>query len=247
MALKDYFASLMFLVLPGLGAAQMYLGVGADFGGIARQGAWADTYGRSLAAGARIEALGKKGLLLNLQGGILFGNEVKVDPLAGLRTSVGLLGDEVDRARPVDVALRSRGYRISALVGYQSLFGKKLLGWRVLGGPSYTTHKIRIQDDASLTTSNLRPDYKRGYDRRAGGVGGYAEGGLIYTQPDRQITVFLMATVNVFRSEPLRSTQFDLRAAAPAAGTDAGLGLKIGLVTALLRPNSLKEAEDIYY
>ncbi len=233
--------------LPLLAGGQSYLGVGADFGGLVRRGTWADTYGPTLLSGVRVEALNKKGLLLNLQGEIMFGNTVKLDPIGQLRTEVGILGDEADRARPVDVPLRSRGYRFAATVGYQGLFGQRMLGWRVLAGPAFTSHKIRIQDDATLTTSNLSTDYKRGYDRRAGGFGGYAEAGLMYTQPDRQFTVFLMGTASVFNAEPLRSTQFDTQAVTPQAGTDVGLGLKVGIATALLRPGGVREAEDIYY
>ncbi len=247
MGLKRPAVGLLLLLATGIASAQSYLGVGADFGTLVRRGVWSETYGPTALAGARIEAANEKGLLLNVQGELLFGNDVKVDPIAGLRTEVGLLGDEESAARPVDIALKSRGVRLSVLLGYQALFGETSFGWRVLAGPSYTTHNIRIQDDATLTTSNLRPAYKQGYDRRAGGIGGYAEGGIIYTQPDRQITVFLVGTLNVFNAEPLRSTQFDLGMAGPRAGTDTGIGAKVGIVTALLRPNRLSEAEDIYY
>ncbi len=233
--------------VPARCAAQSYLGVGADFGIVVPRGEWRQTYGQALQSGVRLEAASKGGLLLSLRGDVLFGNTLKVDPIAGLRTDVGILGDESDRARPVDVPLRARGYSIAALLGYQSVLGAHKLGWRAMAGPAYTTHKIRIQDDATLTTSNLRAEYKHGYDRLAGGFGVYGEGGMIYTQADRQVTFFLVATVSVIGSRPLRSTQFDLGAAAPGNGTDVGLGFKVGFTTALLRPGGVSEAEDIYY
>ena len=228
-------------------SAQRYVGVGADFGGIIREGNWADTYGPALVTGARVEVASARGWLIDLHGDLLYGNRVKIDPLAGLRTDVGILGDESDRARPVDIALRSRGFRVATLFGYQRVYGASNLGWRALVGPSYTVHNIRIQDDATLTTSNLRSDYKRGYDRRAGGWGGLGEFGGVLTQPDRQTTLFLTATVNVFRAVPLRSTQFDLQVQAPAPAIDVALGLKVGVVVALYRPTSREQAEEIYY
>lgn len=229
------------------GSAQTYVGVGADFGAVSRRGNWSETYGPALVTGARVEAGTPKGWLLTVQGELLYGNDVRVDPIAGLRTTVGILGDEGDAAAPVDVPLRSRGWRLAALVGYQREFARAAFGWRMLVGPAYTRHNIRIQDDATLTTSNLRDGYKRGYDRRAGGVGGYAEAGLHYTRDNRNFVAFLTATANVFASEPLRSVQFDLRRQAPAAGTDIAVGAKLGFVTALFRPASAREAEDIYY
>ena len=227
--------------------AQTYVGIGADFGAVARRGTWSETYGPALVTGFRIEGGTPKGWLLDLQGELLYGNDVRVDPIAALRTEVGLLGDELDAGAPVDVPLRARGFRLGILVGYQRNFPRQPFGWRLLTGPAYTGHNIRIQDDATLQTSNLSDDVKRGYDRRAGGFGGYAEAGLFYARDNRNFIAFVSATANVFASEPLRSVQFDLRRAAPAAGTDTALGLKLGFVTALFRPSSLEEAEDIYY
>ena len=228
-------------------AAQTYVGIGADFGGVVRRGGWSETYGPALVTGFRVEAGTPKGWVFGVQGELLYGSDVRVDPIAGLRTEVGLLGDESAAAAPVDVPLRSRGFRLGVLAGYQRDFAEGPIGWRVLVGPAYTVHNIRIQNDAELQTSNLSDDVKRGYDRRAGGPGAYAEAGVFYARDNRNFVAFLSATANAFASEPLRSTQFDLRRAAPDAGTDVALGLKLGFVTALFRPASLEEAEDIYY
>ena len=228
-------------------AAQAYIGIGADFGAIDRRGAWSQTYGPALVTGVRVEGATAAGWLLALEAELLYGRDVRVDPIAGLRTDVGLLGDELGAAAPVDVPLRARGSRLAALVGYGRDFRNRRLGWRLLVGPAYTIHNIRIQNDATLQASHLTDDLKRGYDRRAGGPGAYAEAGLTYAPDDRAFVAFLAATANVFRSEPLRSTQFDLRRAAPAPGTDVALGGKLGFVMALFRPTSLEDAEDIYY
>ena len=227
--------------------AQAYLGLGVDFGGFARAGSWSQIYGPALATGVRVEGATAKGWVGALYGDVSYGNDVRVDPIAALRTPLGILGDEGGRARPVDVPLRARGFRVAALGGYQANFGKSLLGWRLLAGPSYTQHNIRIQNDATLTTSNLRSDYKPGYDRRAGGLGASAEVALLMAPPSRRYVAYVAATANVFGSRPLRSVQFDLRRQAPASGTDVGLGARVGFVAVLFRPSSLSDAEDIYY
>ena len=227
--------------------AQAYVGIGADFGAIARRGVWAETYGPALVTGFRIEGATKAGWLGNLQGELLYGSDVRIDPIASLRTERGVLGDDVDAAAPVVISLRARGFRCAALAGYQGRFAESAIGWRVLAGPSYTRHNIRIQDDANLTTSNLSEGVKAGYDRRAGGFGAYGEAGVTLANDDGSFVAFVTGTVNAFAAKPLRSVQFDLRRQAPAAGTDTALGVKAGFVTALFRPTSLREAEDIYY
>ena len=228
-------------------AAQTYVGLGVDFGGVLPRGVWADTYGPALVTALRLEGATEEGWVGSLQGQILYGNDVRVDPIAGLRTELGLLGDEGGSASPADVGLRARGFRLAAVAGYQRNFGQRPIGFRVLLGPAYTVHQVRIQDDAELTTSNLRDAYKRGYDRRAGGFGGYGEVALLLGPPDRRFVGFLAASANVYASRPLRSTQFDLQRQAPGAGTDLALGARLGFTTTLLRPASQSDAEDIYY
>ena len=228
-------------------SAQSYLGVGVDFGGLLRPGNWSEVYGPCFTTGIRIESGVGGGWLLTLEGDLLYGSEVRVDPLAGLRSSVGVLGDVGAEARRAEVVLKSRGLRVGALVGRRIALGEAGLGLRASVGPSYLQHHIRIQDDATLTTSNLRDDYKAGYDRRAGGWGASAELGLDYRQRSGRTVFFVTAQGLFARTQPLRSVQFDLQAQAPSPGTDVGVGLAIGLVTSLFDPASQREADDIYY
>ena len=237
--------ALLALTLPA--AAQPYVGLGVDFGAVLRRGPWSQTYGPALVTAARLEGATAGGWIGAVEGELLYGTDVRTDPIAALRTDLGLLGDDGGRAAPADVGLRARGFRLAALVGYGADFGEGPLGWRALVGPAYTVHNVRIQDDPSLTTSNLRDDYKRGYDRRAGGFGAFAEAGLTLADRGRRFVAFAVASANVFASRPLRSVQFDLRGRAPDPGTDTALGLRVGFVTALFRPASLEEAEDLYY
>jgi len=134
---------------------QIYLGLGAHLGGFARSGDWSDTYGGSFVTGGRAEFGTSKGLLLAAQGDVFFGQSVKIDPIAGLRNDVGVVtGDIVDQGALADIALKARGFRASLLGGYQYQINENGIGLRMLAGPSYTSHFIRIQDDANQTTNN---------------------------------------------------------------------------------------------
>ena len=238
----------LFLLLP-LGAnAQFYLGLGAHLGGLSRGGEWAKIHGNAFTSGGRIEIGLNSGWTVAAEGEILFSNDVKIDPIAGLRSDVGVIfGDIMDEARPADIPLRSRAYRASVMAGYQYTFNDRGFGVRGLVGPSYTSHFIRIQDDPNQTTSNLRDEYKIGYDRRAAGWGAVGEAGVQYAQPSGTFYLYAVVTGAFTSSEPLRNTQFDVLDAAPQAGTDTSIGAKVGLVLALWRDLSRERAEDIYY
>lgn len=226
---------------------QSYLGVGADLGIFSPSGNWADTYGQSNIAGARIEYGRQKGLYAAIRADILFGNNVKIDPIAALRTDIGsILGDVGDQATFANVSLKSRGWRGAVVAGYRFAIQETGLGFRAAAGPSYTLHYIRIQDDAELVTSNLRIAYKRGYDRRAAGYGGSLEAGLDFINKSGALHAYIIGTADVTQSTSLNSTQFDTLEPTPANGTDTAIGVRIGFVLGIKRGVEGK-SDDIYY
>lgn len=228
-------------------AAQVYIGVGADVGLFARGGQWSELYGAATEAGTRVELGFAGGLYLAPRASVLFGETVKQDPLSTLRDPSGrIIGDVSIEGRPTSSSLRSRGWRFGGLVGYQRALGKQGWGLRAAAGPSYTVHFIRIQDDPTITTTNLRDEYKRGYDRRAGGVGATLEAGVSYVNLTGSLRAYLVGTFDVMRSTALNSTQFDIGTAAPADGTDVAYGARFGFVLGLKR-SARGSADEIYY
>ncbi len=248
MRAKLLLLSLLSWTLCTLGAqTQSSLGVGVDFGGLLRGGNWAKSYGPGLSTAFRGEYGLKNGWLGSLQAELIYGNQVKFDPLIGLRSDVGILGDEAGEARPVEIVLKSRGFRASFLVGRYIPLGMTGLSLRALAGPSYLQHKLRIQDDATLTTSNLRKEYKRGYDRLAAGWGGSGELGLQYKKAGNDAAFFLVAQGHIARTTAMRKTQFDVGMAAPGNAWDSGIALKVGILATLFDASTQREADQIYY
>ena len=221
--------------------------MGADLGFFARGGEWSERYGTGTVAGGRVELGFGKQLYVIPKGSVFFGTNVNEDPLASLRDTNGrIIGDVSIEGRPSDLSLRSRGYQFAGLVGIERPLGKSGAALRGAAGPSYTVHYIRIQDDPTITTTNLREDYKRGYDRRAGGFGASLEAGASYTNLNGSLKVFAVAHLDVINSKALNSTQFDVKSPAPTDGVDVGYGARIGFLLGLRR-NARGSADDIYY
>lgn len=239
---------ILLIIVPASLFGQSYLGLGVHLGGFARSGDWADRYGPAFVSGGKIEFGGAKGLILAAQGDVMFGQQVKIDPLSGLRNDVGVItGDIITQGTLSEISLLSRGYRASLLIGYQHQLNPNGIGIRAVAGPSYMSHFIRIQDDANQTTNNLRDEYKKGYDRNAGGFGAYGEMGVQYVQANGSYRIAAVLTGSVSSTSALNSTQFDLNAVGPADGTDVSLGGRVSLVLGLFRNADGKKAEDIYY
>lgn len=227
---------------------QNYLGLGAHLGGFTRGGDWAELYGPAFETGGRVEYGMSNGLILAAQGDVMFGQNVKIDPISGLRNDVGVVtGDIVDEGVLADISLLSRGYRASLMAGYQHELNENGIGLRGLIGPSYMSHFIRIQDDANQTTNNLRDEYKRGYDRKAGGFGVVGELGVQYAQPNGSYRMYFVVSGSLTSSKALNSTQFDLLSVGPEDGTDLSIGGRVGMILGLFRNTTGEKADDIYY
>ncbi len=127
-----------------------------------------DRFGQAFSAGLGGEFLTKKHFIVGIEGHFFYGNVVKEDPLAILRTPEGdIIGNDRTIA---SVVLRQRGLYAGVVVGKIFTFSEKRSGIRLTLGAGWSSHKIRIQDDKSSVTQ-LTGDYLKGYDRLTGGLG----------------------------------------------------------------------------
>lgn len=112
----------------------------------------------------------KTNWLLGINGQFFFGNTVKEDVLAGLRTAEGyVIGN--DRS-PANLELRQRGFYLGAHVG--KIFAltdvNPRSGIKVQLGAGLLQHKIRIQKDPIRDVAAISGDYIKGYDRLSNGL-----------------------------------------------------------------------------
>lgn len=105
-----------------------------------------------------------------LQAQYLFGNTVKEDVLAGLRTAEGdIIGN--DRT-PADIQLRERGGYVGLRLGrlFSMSEHNKRSGIRINLGAGILQHWIRIQEDPFRVVPQLDESYRKGYDRLTNGL-----------------------------------------------------------------------------
>lgn len=107
--------------------------------------------------------------VLGFQFQYLFGNGVKEDVLAHLRTEQGdIIGN--DRS-PADISLRERGLYTGLRIGrlFTMSEDNHRSGIRINLGAGFLQHWIRIQDDPFRDVPQLSTEHKKGYDRLTNG------------------------------------------------------------------------------
>lgn len=182
--------------------------------------------------------------ILGLQTGFLFGNEVKTDVLAGLRTVEGyIIGN--DRV-VADIQLRQRGFYIGGMVGKLLPLSVKepRSGLRFTLGTGLLQHKIRIQDDAQRPVAALADEYKKGYDRLSNGLAFNGFLGYQMLSLDGRINFFVGVEATYAGTRNRRSFNFDTRSADTRQYNDVLLGLRAGWIVPFYVG---KSAREIYY
>lgn len=172
-----------------------------------------------------------------------FGQQVKEDPLAGLRTTEGfIIGDQRE---PADVQLRHRQLFIGLSLGYTFKIGEnKRAGIHLKTSPGYFFHRIRFQEDAVQEVPQIGPDYEAGYDRLTGGFAIHQFIGYQQLALDRRFNFYAGVDLTAGFTKSLRN--FDFATALPSSTegrTDLILGLKAGLII----PFYFGEGKEIFY
>lgn len=129
-----------------------------------------DRFGVNFNTSSGLQLFFKSNWMLELEGQFLFGQKVRTDVIAGLRSPEGYIFS--DDGGPADVKLRERGFWAGASIGklFSLVPDNPRSGLRVSFGAGMLQHKIRIQDDPQAYVPALRPDYKKGYDRLSNGL-----------------------------------------------------------------------------
>lgn len=188
-----------------------------------------DRFGTNFDVGGGLEWMTAKGnWIFGLDGGYLFGSNVKTDVLAGLRTPDGyIIGNDRVYA---DIQLRERGFHGTLLVG--KLFSlsdvNKRSGIRVTLGGGFLQHKIRIQDDPSRSVPQLSEAYKKGYDRLSNGLLLTQFIGYQYLGADRRANFFAGIEFSQGFTQNRRDFNFDTRSTDTAKRLDLLFGIRVG-------------------
>jgi hypothetical protein len=221
-----------------------FIAVGFSYGVDIPFGELADRFGSNFRAAVSVDFFdAKKKLLWGLEGGILFGDNVREDVVAPLRLSNGrIIGNNGQLA---DVFLRERGTFIG-------LYASKVLvpakenphaGLAFGLGVGLLQHNIRIQDELR-NASQFTGDYDKGYDRNT--LGPYIKQVLKYQNIGRKKTVNyeLALTITEGFTKNTRSINFDTQ----LPDNDRRLDILVGLSAKWFIPIiDLRETNEIFY
>jgi hypothetical protein len=191
----------------------------------------ADRFGQHFSAGLSTEwQTDKNNWIIGLDGHFIFGNQVRTDVLAGLRTPEGLIYGN-DKS-PADIQLRQRGFYAGAKLGKLVLSSRQepRSGLKVSLGVGFLQHKIRIQDDPSRAVPQLSQEYKKGYDRLTNGWALTQFIGYQKLANDRRLNFFFgLESMQAFTAGR-RDFNFDTQSADNAARFDLSFGFRVGWV-----------------
>jgi hypothetical protein len=138
-----------------------------------------------------------------------------------------------------------RGYHLSAKVGkIFSIFSPNPnSGFYLTGGAGYLEHKIKI-DVVQNNVSQLIGDYKKGYDRLAGGFCLNETIGYVYLSNTRLLNFFAGIEFSQAWTKPLRDVNFDTGDPDPVQKRyDAFTGIKFTWIIPLFK----RQPEKYYY
>jgi hypothetical protein len=172
-----------------------------------------------------------------------FGDQVKEDVLADLRTREGfLIGNQRE---PADIQLRQRQLFIGPSLGNTFSIGKnKRAGIHVKTSIGYFFHRIRLQQDPVQGVPQVAEELEAGYDRLTGGLAVHQFIGFQQLALDKRLNFYIGGEVTAGFTKALRSFDIPTGAAPSTEGrTDLLLGLKAGLII----PFYFGEGRQIFY
>jgi hypothetical protein len=176
----------------------------------------------------------------------LFGNDVKIaDQIMGnLKTEDGVIINMAGNF--TSYSIYERGFYISGRIGklIPILSPNPNSGITLFGSLGYLQHKIRIEVPEN-TAPQLNDDYKRGYDRLAGGFGMSEFIGYTYLSNSKLFNFFFGFEINQAWTKPLRDVNFDTGEPDPIQKRfDLLYGIKAGWIIPLFER---KPAKYYYY
>ena len=188
----------------------------------------ADRFGSNFVLGLGAEYIIKNGVFFGTEFDLHFGNKVKEDALASLRTAEG---DIIGNDRSLSAVFpRMRAISAGIYIGKVISFGKlKNTGLKVSLGAGFIEHKIRFQDDSN-NAIQLFGDYVKGYDRLSNGFSLKQFVGYQYMSSDQRINIYGGFDFTEAFTKGRRDWNYDQFGPDKSSRTDILIGFRIGLI-----------------
>ncbi len=224
------------LTIPMFYAAYSYQIPGGDM---------AERYGNNSAIGGGFQVKTHSNWIVGAEFQFLFGNNIKIADqiMNNLKTEDGNIIDMAGNF--ASYSLLERGYYLSARFGklFPVLSPNPNSGILVSGGFGYLQHKIRIEV-SNNSAPQIDGDYKRGYDRLAGGPCISEFIGYLYVGNSRLLNFYGGFEFNQAWTIAKRDVNFDTQKPDAVKNRfDVLSGFKIGWIMPLFR----RMPEKIYF
>ena len=203
----------------------------------------ADRFGSHSSIGLGMDFISPGDWIMGAQWNFYFGNKVKEDVIANLRSPEGLIfGANGDVAT---VPLRQRGVYIGGHIGkLLRLNTANRKGLRITAGAGFFQHKIRIQDDPVVQVPQLDKQYEKGYDRLSNGLSFTEFAGYQFLGDFRRLNFIVGFEFSQAFTQNRRNFNYDSR----MEDNSPRLDLTFGLRAQWLLPFYLGDkAEEIRY
>ena len=220
-------------------AVLVRLGYGPQF----PAGEMADRFGMSWSIQGQVDFITKKNWLFGLQGQYFFGNAVKEDVLAGLRTASGfIIGNQ---RSPADIQLRERGQFFGLQVGRIFLVNpaQSKSGFLVTLAGGWMLHRIRLQTDPAQTVNQVIAEYRAGYDRLTAGPALHQFVG--YQNLDARGRLNFYVGIELMEGFTTSQRDWDFAARAPLTGNR--IDLLFGIRAGWILPFYQGGTEEVFY
>lgn len=185
-------------------------------------------FGSNFSIGTGLQLILPSNWVLGAESQFLFGQQVKTDVLATLRSPEGyIFGLDGGTA---EILLRERGFWFGANLGklIPLVPGNPRSGLRLSLGAGLLQHKIRIQDDPLVSVPALSGEYKKGYDRLSNGLALQEFIGYQHFSINRRINFFIGLELTQGFTASRRDWNTDQMAREEGARFDLLYGIRAG-------------------
>jgi len=204
----------------------------------------ADRFGDNSSIGFSFFKEKENNLFYGIEGGYLFGNNVKDSSIFdNITTSIGaIIGADGTYS---NINLMERGFDVHAFVGY-AYHPKEnnLSGVYLSAGVGFLQHQIFI-DTKSQNVPQLDEEYKKGYDRLTNGISTKWEASYKFYSSNGKFQMYAGINMTIAYTKNKRPYLFDKAEYTPNTGSlDNLLGINMGVIIPIHRKN---EEEFHYY
>jgi len=193
-----------------------------------------DRFGFNHEIGAGFHIKTKKGWLFGVEGGLIFGNQVKgdtanIEPIRDEQNRI--LGSTEGNAYFTDYDILQRGlklpvFKFGKLFHKNWLKGSKNSGPFITAGIGYWQYKLKIHDvDNSI--QQLKEDYGKGYDHLTGGLMTTQSVGYLYLDKHKLLNISLSFEFSQGYTKNLRSWNMSTLGPINEDRLDLNYGLKL--------------------